>query len=398
MERDNLPRADALNDLWDHFALGQAPMNARTVEAGVAELLGRLQALGDPPEMDSARERVWQDLQQHPRWKEAGMTGSAMAANSRAVSPPRAPLSAWSVPGSRSLQAPVRRYAARWALTQLATAALVLLVLAGSLMAIGPLRSGIPRWLATLPAISGAPTTQAGVVTETLIDASNVSLPNGPATIYAMVTELQPGVSSTLGGQVGAMHYRVEQGAVLITHSGVEQIVHAGEQWGAPVNGEAAFENVGEEVARIVEVDVLDSIATSSIEANYASKFSDPQGGTDSFVIQAGGDLPGGTAQVVLERLSFPPGAALSPYIKDHFQWLGVAEGRVGVTLEGDRRPFRWDPGEERTFGLFESLPAIVPGTEMTLRNASDDPLILFRVTLTPSTDEESAASTPAAE
>jgi hypothetical protein len=199
-----------------------------------------------------------------------------------------------------------------------------------------------------------------------------------------MVTELQPGVSASLDGQVGTMSYRVEQGTVRISHSGVEQIVHTGEQWSAPVDGTAAFENVGTDVARIVEADVLDSIATSSIEVSHASKFSDPQGGSDHFVIAVGTDLPGGSGGVTLERLTLPPGTTLEPYAKTGFDWVGIAAGRLGVTLAGERLPFRWDPGEERTFGLFQSLPAIPAGTEVTLRNAGDGSLILYRLTLTP--------------
>ena len=176
---------------------------------------------------------------------------------------------------------------------------------------------------------------------------------------------------------MGTSSYYVEQGTVRIAHSGVEQIVHAGEQWSAPVDGDWGLENVGDDVARIVEVDVNDAIATSSVDASTNSKFSDPQGYADSFVIKRATDLAtgsGGVTRVTLERLTLPPGTALDPYTKTQFDWIGIAAGRVGVTLEGERLPFRWDPGEERTFGLYQTLPPIQPGTEMTLRNAGDDP------------------------
>jgi hypothetical protein len=153
---------------------------------------------------------------------------------------------------------------------------------------------------------------------------------------------------------------------------------------------------VGDDVARIVEADVNDAIATSSVDAGTGNKFSDPQGYADIFVIQAATTLPPGMGRVTLERLTLPPGTALAPYAKTPFDWIGVAAGRVGVTLEGEHLPFRWDPGEERAFGLYQTLPAIQPGTEMTLRNAGETPLILYRLTLTPSTDGTPTSTTPA--
>jgi hypothetical protein len=54
------------------------------------------------------------------------------------------------------------------------------------------------------------------------------------------------------------------------------------------------------------------------------------------------------------------------------------------MTLEGERLPFRWKSGAERTFRYGQYLPALQPGTRMTLRNAADDPLVLYRLTLTP--------------
>src|SRR5215213_1674962 len=72
-----------------------------------------------------------------------------------------------------------------WTLGQFATAALVLLALVGSFIVLGPLRSRSSAWLPVLPAISGTPTAEGGVVTETLIDVPDASLPAGPVQIYS---------------------------------------------------------------------------------------------------------------------------------------------------------------------------------------------------------------------
>ena len=69
----------------------------------------------------------------------------------------------------------------------------------------------------------------------------------------------------------------------------------------------------------------------------------------------------------------------------------GITEGRVGITLEGARLPFRWKPGEERKFAGGESLPFIAPGTQLTLRNVEERPVVIYRLTLTP----DLAAGTP---
>jgi tripartite motif-containing protein 71 len=124
MERDDLRRADALNSFWDQLALGRAPMSSHTVDDETADLLGRLQALGDPPELDSARERVWRDLQQHARWKEPDMSTSAFSLNSHGALP-ASNSPGWPLPRPLSLPARGRQFDPRWALAQAASAALL---------------------------------------------------------------------------------------------------------------------------------------------------------------------------------------------------------------------------------------------------------------------------------
>jgi hypothetical protein len=373
--------ADHLSDHLDAVVTGEPPLSP-TVDPDTAATVMRFFAADDAPDPPSGlANQMWAELMHaHAAQSVQGAT-SSVASNGHVSQ-------SWS---GASLPPPRRR----WVLTQLATAALVLLALLGSFVVLGPLRSRNATWLPVLPAITGTPTAERGILTETLIDAADVVLPAGHTTLYVIVTELQPGVSSTLGGQVGTMLYRVEQGSVRISHSGVTQVVNAGEQWGGPVDGEASFENVGDDIARIVEADLLDSTATSSTGAYYASKFSDPRGGTESFVIEAATNLTATAGGVTLERLTLPPGAALESFAHTGLEWVGVGAGRLGVTLAGERLPFRWDSGEERTFGLFKSPPSIPAGTEVTLRNAGDSSLVLYRLTLSPLADVTPPNSTP---
>ncbi|MFT4038438.1 MAG: PQQ-binding-like beta-propeller repeat protein [Thermomicrobiales bacterium] len=91
MDRNDLRRADNLLSSWDDVALGRAPADPAAVGDEVAELITRLQALGDVPEQrhqeDSARERVWRELAQHPRWKEPDVEPVVFSLNG-AIAPP----------------------------------------------------------------------------------------------------------------------------------------------------------------------------------------------------------------------------------------------------------------------------------------------------------------------
>ena len=124
----------------------------------------------------------------------------------------------------------------------------------------------------------------------------------------------------------------------------------------------------------------------------------DPIAHTVDFLISSSADaLPGGSARLVLERLMLPPGSALPAQEASPLVWNEIGEGAVGLTLEGEQLPFRWKSGAERTFRGGQYLPVVQPGTRMTLRNAIDTPLVLYRLTITPSGAGGAAASTPAA-
>jgi hypothetical protein len=198
-----------------------------------------------------------------------------------------------------------------------------------------------------------------------------------------------------LGGLVWTSAYYIEQGTVRISHASEEKTLDAGERWSSTQSGDWGLENVGDDMARIIQADVNDALQTSSVDASTNSKYSDPEGYADIFVIQAASTLPSGSGRITLERMMLPPGTAMEPYAKQEFQWIGVAQGRVGATLEGERLPFRWDSGEERTYGLYKSLPAIQPGTEITLRSAGNEPLVLYRLTILPNDASDAEAATP---
>src|SRR4051794_14555206 len=167
MERDGFRRAEALHTFGDHLVLGRALTAPDAIPGDATDLVECLQALGEPPALDSARERVWRDLQQHRRWKEPDVTTHSRSLNGTAGSAV--------IPGQRrwapQSSAPPARppVPMRWAPSRLATAVLVLLMVAGSMLVFGSGRlrrqDGIPFFLS---AISGTPAAKA-VVTEPLV-------------------------------------------------------------------------------------------------------------------------------------------------------------------------------------------------------------------------------------
>jgi hypothetical protein len=111
--------------------------------------------------------------------------------------------------------------------------------------------------------------------------------------------------------------------------------------------------------------------------------------------IASSGQLPTGGVRVVVERLMLAPGAALPRFTLAQNQWIGLGHGTVGVSLDGERLPLYWGPGDEREVAFPNLFPAIAAGTEVTLRNAGQDQLVLYRLSVMPSTGEAAAASTP---
>ena len=99
---------------------------------------------------------------------------------------------------------------------------------------------------------------------------------------------------------------------------------------------------------------------------------------------QAHEALPPGSSHVIFERLTLLAGTTLLLEPATGQDWLDIASGRLGVTLLGKGLPLNWQSGREREIAADELLPALVPGTKVTLRNVGDDPLVLLRLRVMP--------------
>ena len=195
---------------------------------------------------------------------------------------------------------------------------------------------------------------------ETLVDTAIDGLPVGRARIgvdrWRLRASPQPLTMPALAGPVTVA---VEIGNLAASEAGTEQSIAAGEHHTFSGEQPLAF-HAGDDtevIASVVYV-VPEGFFT---EEGWAS---DPLAHTIDYPIDASAeDLPGGSGRILLERITLPSGSALPAQEVSTLVWWGITEGRVGITLEGERLPFRWKPGEERKFAGGQFLPFITPGT-----------------------------------
>jgi hypothetical protein len=361
----------ALRRYWDEIARGE-PATPDDLDPNLAALIRRLHTLPDVPPPDPTFARRLRESLMHATTTPLPLTDprSSLGPNGQSAPSVRRPIL------STAPVSPVR-----WAPAHLVTALLVMLVLIGSFLAIGPGQPGpredIPAFL---PAVSGTPAVPHPVVTETLFDATVDGLPTGTGTAGVVRWTLKPGPQSLLfPAHNGLRFFVVEAGEVTATEAGVERQLAAGDIYvAADPEEEVAIRVSGPEPVSLLRGFV------SNLQREASRDH--PEAHDDLWLIEGTFlALPGGSGRLVLEQLTLPPGSALPALEARSSDWFEVGEGTLGVTLEGDDVPVGWPAGEERLFrfGTVTAVP-IPPGTRMTLRNAGEDPLVLYRMTLTP--------------
>ena len=237
--------------------------------------------------------------------------------------------------------------------------------------------------------------------TETLLDATTGAFPTTFAIVGVMRWALQPGpeplVMPPHGGPVLVM---VERGQLSATQHSVKTRLAAGETF-APGD---ATEQVVFQVGGAEEASILVVTFQTIGYATYCFWGSDPLVHTQQMLIQAPAHaLPAGSVGLRLERLTVPPQTSLPAHEASPLMWMSVGEGVLGLTLRG-QMPFLWEPGQERTLYPRQPWPQVPDpiinpllngSTQMTLRNAGEDPLVLYRLTLTPSAGEMAPPLSP---
>lgn len=279
-------------------------------------------------------------------------------------------------------------------LGHLATAALVLLSLIGGMIAVGLQQSNwFARNPATLPAINGAPAIAEGVTIDTLLDTTTGALPPGPGIIIFKRLTFQPSTKPLVVLPLtGPVFLLVQSGDLTVTEAGKTHALAAGDQFSplAP-NQELEVRSMGAEeaVALLVYLQNGPDLPFPRDSAVHTVEV------LISHDTEPGIDCP---CRIQLDRITITPGSTLPDLVANPRAWFIVDSGIVGLTLEGEQLPYQFKPGQERVFRYGQYLPIdlVEPGTTMALRNAGDDPLILYRLTFTPGEGEAPAAAAPA--
>ncbi len=179
MERDERDRADALDRHWDALLRGETTSATADLDADLAMLVARLHAAGSAiPTLFSDPEQAWRELRQ-------ASTPPPASGSDGELTPP-----AWPYPNGHALadlfprrsETSLPRRRGRWVLTQLATAALLLLTLVAGFAAIRQRAPEAPEEGRWVPALSRALETAPGGVSDTPLIETSFSpeeLPHG---------------------------------------------------------------------------------------------------------------------------------------------------------------------------------------------------------------------------
>jgi quercetin dioxygenase-like cupin family protein len=215
------------------------------------------------------------------------------------------------------------------------------------------------------------------VETEVLVDAIVEGMAGGHSRVTAERWTFRPGPAAfTQTALDGPVLVAVGAGTLVATIGDAEQRLVAGEHAVMPAGQDFALRNPEAAQAVAFQVSLVPTLlADYSFDPLYIT-YEDP-------IDLSTDGMPAGTVRVVLTQVTLPPGASLPPYEATALDWVGVMAGRLGLTLEGEGLPFRWRSGTEREFGRLQALPILTPGWRVTLRNAGEEPLVLYRLTIT---------------
>jgi hypothetical protein len=257
----------------------------------------------------------------------------------------------------------------RWNWGQLAAAAVLVLMLTGSLLAVRYVTTGRPQ---TEFAAVGQPQF------ETLVDATV----EGASAAYTPLSverwTFQPGGATlTVPKLDGPQWIVAETGPFVATVNGQPQPLAMGQSLVVPAGEELQLRNSGLEAAS-----VLRGVAAAGFSLeDYDRAAIKKETALDSEAHEA---IPPGASRVLFERITLPEGASLLAEPATGQDWLGVVSGELGLTLVGDVVPPGWTSGMDRQLGPGDPVPALVPGTSVSLRNLGTGPLVLLRLHVTP--------------
>lgn len=417
-DRSDLHLDLALDRYMDELVLG-APAGADPgiLEPGLAATVRRVHALNRAPQAESRyADRLWNDLMipsdhasdRQPRTHSTSRTASRSAAL-LPVSP------------ARPLHAPVKRW--RWALSQVATAALLVFTLAAGSLAVWQgqhQRRDEPTWL---PTIIGA-SLPAGFAEETIFTATFTAdeLPDADRTALLYYVTLAPGASlpylvaptCDFHCEDRALDYRVSAGVgAELVQSGVYTVRlaapgqvqrrgSAGALAELPAQREvtlgpgdaaiyhdhaapAALRNTGTEPVVLFGVAIVGDAGTQDhvpLPPGVA------QGMLTNTIPADWETLPPGPLQVTVRRVTLPAGTSLPPYEPVGLEAIQVESGAIAWSY---LRPGQDASGTARispSTSATTPFTAAPPGARRVLHSVGDDPVVMLVVTIEPAGDQ----------
>jgi hypothetical protein len=256
----------------------------------------------------------------------------------------------------------------RWQWAQLAAAAMLVLLLVGSVLLVRQLTVERPQ---TQLGAVGEPTT------ETLVDAT---ITNAAETWTPLAVErwrFQPGATLTIPALDGPQWIVADTGPIVATVNGTGQSLAPGQSLVVPAGQTLEVRNLG-----LAETAVYRGVAALgfSLEEYDRAAVSDEL----ALDTEAHEALPPGTSHLIFDRFTIPVGTTMRAEAATGQDWFAIVTGQLGLTLIGDALPQGWSSGQERELGPDNPIPILVPGTHITMRNVGDDSLALLRLRISP--------------
>jgi hypothetical protein len=289
---------------------------------------------------------------------------------------PRRPASTVALDGRHSAPAPRRslpthdepslapRSHPRWTRSQLAAAAVLALLLVGSVLLVRQVTFERPQ--TQLGAI-GQPTT------ETLLDATLTGAAETWTPLAVERWRFQPGATLTIPPVDGPQWIVADTEPIVATVDGTGQTLAPGQSVVIPAGQELGVRNPG-----LAETAVYRGVAALGFSLEEYDRGQVIR--EVALDTEAHESLPPGTSHVVFDRLSIPAGTTMRAEAATGQDWFGIVTGQLGLTLIGDALPQGWSSGQERELGPDDPIPVLVPGTAITMHNVADEPLVLLRL------------------
>lgn len=226
-----------------------------------------------------------------------------------------------------------------------------------------------------------------GPKVDTLVDGTIDGAPSDWTPLTVEHWTFPPGPATlNISALNGPQWLVAESGPVAVTIDGVEETVPANAGIVVPTGSTLGVRNPGP-----TDLSLYRGVAASGfVLEDYDRGIVTKDTALDTEAHEA---LPPGKSRIIFERLTLLAGTTLLLEPASGQDWLDVVSGQLGMTLLGDGLPLNWQSGHEREVADGELLPALVPGTRVSLRNLGDDPLVLLRLRVIPVADANATES-----